>query len=138
MCWEAWKDNFMKNIEEFVVSRLDTIDALRGRCYPTAARAGDTEPPFVLFRVAQETYASDLDGDAGVRTATVQIELLDADNDRLCQLQQAAEAALRVVNGDFEDIYVYSSRAQRGEQDDLDMTLDLFVKNLTATVVYWR
>lgn len=127
----------MKNIEEFIVSRLDTMEALRGRCFPTAANVGDTEPPFALFRVTGEEYASDLDGDAGIRTATVRIEIFDDDNDRLCALLESAEQALKAESEDLDEIYIYSSRARRGE-DDFDPTLDVNVKSLTATVVYWR
>lgn len=127
----------MKNIEEFIVSRLDTMEALRGRCFPTAANVGDTEPPFALFRVQSEEYATTLDGDLGVRTATARIELFDDDNDRLCQLLAAAEDAMRTDSEDLDEIYIYSSRARRGE-DDFDPTLDANVKALTATIVYWR
>ena len=50
----------------------------------------------------------------------------------------ACDSALLALCADLDDIYIYSSRARRGDEDDLDGTLDLFVKNLTATVVYWR
>ena len=128
----------MKNIEEFIVSRLDTIEALRGRGYPTAAQVGDTDPPFALFGVTREDYENELDGGIGIRTAIVRIEFFDDDNDRLCAALEAAETALKADSADLDDIYIYSSRARRGDEDDLDGTLDLFVKNLTATVVYWR
>ena len=128
----------MKNIEEFIVSRLDTIEALRGRGYPTAAQVGDTDPPFAIFRVTREDYENELDGGIGIRTAIVRIEFFDDDNNRLCAVLEAAETALKADSADLDDIYIYSSRARRGDEDDLDGTLDLFVKNLTATVVYWR
>lgn len=128
----------MKNIDEFIVSKLDTVEALRGRVFPTAAQVGDLAPPFAIFRVTKEDYETDLNGDIGPRTATIRIELFDDDNDRLCDTLAAAEAALQASDEDLDDIYIYTSSAQRGDEDDLDMTLDLLVKNLTATVVYWR
>lgn len=128
----------MKNLEEFIVSRLDTVEELRGKVFPTAAPVGDLDPPFAIFRVTKEEYESELDGDIGIRTAMVRIEFFDDDNDRLCAVLEAAEKALKVDSEDLDDIYIYSSRARRGDEDDLDLTLDMLVKNLTATVVYWR
>ena len=128
----------MKNIEEFVVSRLDTVEGLRGKVFPTAAPVGDTEAPFAIFRVTKEDQETDMDGEIGVRTAVIRVEFFDDDNDRLCSLLAEAQEAMRAGDEDLGDIYIYRSLSARGEEDDLDQTLDLLIKNLTVTVDYWR
>lgn len=128
----------MKNIEEFVVSRLDTVEGLRGKVFPTAAPVGGTEAPFAIFRMTKEDQETDMDGEIGVRTAVIRVEFFDDDNDRLCSLLDEAQEAMRAGDEDLGDIYIYRSLSARGEEDDLDQTLDLLIKNLTVTVDYWR
>ena len=106
----------VKNVDEWLVSKLDTIEALRGHVFPTAAPAGDLSGPFAIFRLSKEDVERDIDGSVGVRSAVFRIEFGE----------------------DAEGIYVYFSRAERGDEDDLDRTLDMLVKNLTVTVKYWR
>lgn len=129
----------VKNVDEWLVSKLDTIEALRGHVFPTAAPAGDLSGPFAIFRLSKEDVERDIDGSVGVRSAVFRIEFFDNDNDALCALVAKAEETLRQGFGeDAEGIYVYFSRAERGDEDDLDRTLDMLVKNLTVTVKYWR
>lgn len=128
-----------KNVDEWLVSKLDTLKILRGHVFPTAAPAGDLSGPFAIYRLSREDAVRTLDGAAGVRKAFFRIEFFDDDNDALCALVAEAEAVLCQGDGeDAEGIYVYSSRAERGDEDDLDRTLDMLVKNLTVTVMYWR
>lgn len=129
----------IKNVDEWIVSKLDTIENLRGHVFPTAAPAGDLCGPFAIFRLSQETVLRDMDGGIGIRTAVFRVEFFDNDNDALCALVAEAEDVLCQGNGeDAEGIYVYSSSAARGDEDDLDRVLDMLVKNLTVTVRYWR
>lgn len=128
-----------KNVDEWIVSKLDTIERLRDHVFPTAAPAGDLSGPFAIFRLSKEDVARDIDGSAGIRTAVFRIEFFDNDNDALCALVAEAEGVLCQGTGeDAEGIYVYFSRAERGDEDDCDQTLDMLVKNLTVTVSYWR
>lgn len=128
-----------RNVDEWLVSKLDTLEGLRGHVFPTAAPAGDLSGPFAIYRLSREDAVRTLDGEAGVRKAVFRIEFFDNDNDALCALVAEAEEVLCQGDGeDAEGIYVYSSRAERGDEDDLDRTLDMLVKNLTVTVMYWR
>ena len=57
----------VKSIDEWIVSRLDTIPELRGRVFPTAAPAGDLESPFGIYRMSKLEINRDLDGSPGVQ-----------------------------------------------------------------------
>ena len=100
-----------KNVDEWIVSKLDTIERLRDHVFPTAAPAGDLSGPFAIFRLSKEDVARDIDGSAGIRTAVFRIEFFDHDNDALCALVAEAEDVLCQGTGeDAEGIYVYFSR----------------------------
>lgn len=128
-----------KNVDEWIVPKLGTIEQLQGHVFPTAAPAGDLSGPFAIFRLSKETVERDIDGSEGIQTAVFRIEFFDDDNDALCALVAEAEDILCQGTGeDAGGIYVYFSRAERGDEDDYDQTLDMLVKNLTVTVSYWR
>ena len=129
----------VKSIDEWIVSRLDTIPELRGRVFPTAAPAGDLESPFGIYRMSKLEINRDLDGSPGVQTATFRVELFHDDNDALCALVAACEKVLREAIGeDAGDVYIFSSAAERMDEDDLDVILDKFVKPITVTTRFWR
>lgn len=128
-----------KNIDEWLVSRLDTVPELKGRVYPTAAPVGGLESPFGIYRLQKLDINRDLDGSPGVRTATFRVELFHEDNDALCALVSDCEKVLREAMGENAGvIYIYSSSADRAEEDDLDMVLDKFVKALTVVTRFWE
>lgn len=128
-----------KNVDEWLVSKLDTIESLRGHVFPTAVPAGDLSGPFAIFRLSKEDVERDIDGSVGVRSAVFRIEFFDNDNDALCALVAKAEEVLCQGFGeDAGGIYVYFSCAERGDEDDYDPPLDMLVKNLMVRIVYWR
>lgn len=129
----------VKSIDEWLVSRLDTIPELRGRVFPTAAPAGDLESPFGIYRMSKLEINRDMDGSSGVQSATFRVELFHDDNDALCVLVTACEKVLREAIGeDAGDVYIFSSAAERTDEDDLDVILDKFVKTITVTTRFWR
>lgn len=129
----------MQTIDEWLVSKLGTVPALRARAFPTAAPVGDLDGAFCIFRMSKLDINRDMDGTPGVRTAIFRVELFDDDNDALCALVSDCEKALRVAGGvDAGDLYIYSSAADRNDEDDLDMVLDKLVKTLTVTVRFWE
>ena len=125
-------------IEQWFVPKLGTVQDLAGKIYPVAAPVGDTVPPFALYTLQEETAQRDMEGDVVSYTAKIRLDLFCDDNDALCVLAAQAEAALRCQNEDWEEGYIFSSDACRGEPAGFDLRLEVHVQTLAVTIRFWR
>lgn len=127
----------IENIEQWMVSRLDTIENLTGQNFPTVSPTGDEEPPFCLYTLVSETSEADLSGGDDIRRAKVQLALFDNDNDRLNDVTRQARKALRCEDVEADDLYIYGTSTTLHAKD-FDMRLDMHVQPVIADVVYWQ
>lgn len=127
----------MTNLESFLVSRLDTIDSLRGGCFPTAAPVGDTEPPFAIYALTEETEDAELGGSDGIKQAKVRLDLFDGDNDRLGMLTRQVQQALLCADLETDPLYIYHSYADLREKG-FDLRTEMQVQTLECRAVYWE
>lgn len=125
-------------IEQYLLSQLDTINALTGKCYPVAAPVGDETLPICLYSRASGEITRDLSGAAAFYRDTFYLHLLGDDMDDLCSLETEVIDTLTRQNTDAGAIYVYSSIAAPGIEDDYDLRTDTFRRSLTCTITYWR
>lgn len=125
-------------IENYIVSKLDTIQALRGHAYPTAAPVGECKPPFAIYTILGHTPTRDIYDNLIYYTDTVRVDLYHDDNDALGAIAAEAEAAMGAQNQEFEDMYIYSCTATGSDPDGFDMNLAMHRKTLSVAVQYWR
>ena len=69
----------IENIEQWIVSRLDTIQNLTGQNFPTVSPTGDEEPPFCLYTLVSETSEADLSGGDDIRRTSTTLNAKDFD-----------------------------------------------------------
>lgn len=127
----------MNNVEQWLVSRLDTVDALRGSSYPTATPVGDEKTPFAIYTMEKDTIDRDMDGtDEGVRRAKIRLDLFDDDNDRLWELVPKVRTALRCEDSEWENLYIFSAY---GDLDGkgVDLRDWAYVQTIIVLVTYW-
>lgn len=124
-------------IESYVVSKLDTITALSGQIYPTAAPVGDCTPPFAIYTVMTHVPTRDMAQKIAFYTDTVRIDLYHDDYDALCAMAAGVEKLLTLQCEDLEYLYIFSCSASGGDPDGFDLTMELHRKTLLVTVRYW-
>lgn len=125
-------------VESWIVSKLDTVSELSRQVYPTAAPVGDCEPPFAIYTVLSSVPTADMSGDVAYYTDTVRVDIYGQDYDDLCRIVQKVDAAMAVQCENCGDIYVFSSRVTRGEEDGFDLTLSVHRKTRQVVISYWR
>lgn len=125
-------------IEQYLVSKLGTIEHLQEQVYPTAAPIGDIEPPFCIYTRVSGNITRDLSGNPIFYTDVFRLDLTGEDNDTLCALAQLAVDILNETNTDAGDAYIFSASAEPGAPDGFDMTIEAHRRSITYTVSYWR
>lgn len=125
-------------IENWIVSKLDTLEALGGQVWPASTPVGSAPVPFCVFAPQSSVPTADLNGNVIFRTDTVKVTLFDDDYDRLVSLAAAAETALTVQQVPAEGGYIFSSAVQRTDPDGFDLTVELLCRTALVTVRYWR
>lgn len=125
-------------IEQYLVSKLGTIEQLQGQIYPTAAPIGDIEPPFCIYSRVSGSVERDLSGEPLFYTDVYRLDLSGDDNDALCELAQTATDTLQETNKDAGDFYIFSAFAAPGAGDGFDLTIEAHRRSLAYTVTYWR
>lgn len=125
-------------VEDYIVSKLNTVCDLSEQIYPTAAPVGDCDPPFVIYTVMSSVPTHDLYGDIVSILDTIRVDLYSDDYDALCALAQTVEDALTSECVEYEDLYIFYSHVSRGEADGFDMNMALHRKTLSVAVRYWR
>ena len=125
-------------IDQYLVSKLGTIEQLSGQVYPTAAPIGDITPPFCIYSRVSGTVERDLAGEPVFYTDVYRIDLSGDDNDALCDLAQVATDLLNETNVDAGDFYIFSAYAAPGAGDGFDLTIEAHRRSLAYTVNYWR
>lgn len=125
-------------VEDYILSKLNTICDLSRQIYPTAAPVGDCHPPFVIYTVMSSVPTWDLSGDIVSILDTIRVDLYSDDYDALCALAQTVEDALTSKCEEYEDLYIFYSHVSRGEADGFDMNMELHRKTLSVAVRYWR
>ena len=124
------------NVEQWLVSKVDTVDTLTRKCFPTAAPVGDTVPPFAIYTGQAENVDRDMDSD-GVRRAKIRLDLFDTDNDRLGELTARVQAAVLARDEDIDNLYIYHAWAETKDKG-FDLRLETHVQTLELNVIYWR
>lgn len=125
-------------IENWIVSKLDTLETLGGQVWPVATPVGSAPAPFCIFAPQGSVPTVDLGGNVIFRTDTVKVTLFDDDYDRLTSLAAAAETALAVQQAPAEGGYIFSSTVQQTDPDSFDLTVELLCRTVLVTVRYWR
>ena len=126
-------------IEQYLVSKLDTIEDLVGKCYPTAAPVGDTGPPFCIYRRVSGTIERDLADDPVYYRDVFRLDLFGDDMDALCALEAAVIATMTEQCVDAGDtLYIFNAVAAPGAQDGFDMAMEIHQRSVAYTVTYWR
>lgn len=125
-------------VENYIVSKLDTITALSGQVYPTAAPVGDCAPPFAIYTLLQHVTTRDLYGELAYYTDTVRVDLYHNDNDTLCSIAAEAESCMAAQCEEFGDMYIYSCSASGGDPDGFDRNMELHRKTVDVNIQYWR
>lgn len=125
-------------IESYLVSKLDTIPALTGQCYPVAAPVGDIAPPFCIYTRVSGDILRDLTGEPVFYTDVFRLDLCGEDTDSLFDLEQIVIDNLSEVNVDIGDLYIFSAIAAPGYPDGFDLTIEAHRRSITYTVTYWR
>lgn len=124
--------------EQYLVSKLGTIQQLQGQIYPTAAPIGDIAPPFCIYSRVSGSVERDLSGESVFYTDVYRLDLSGDDNDALCELAQTVTDTLRTINEDAGDFYIFSAFAVPGAPDGFDLTIETHRRSLAYTVTYWR
>lgn len=125
-------------IEQYIVSRLDTIGNLNSKSYPVAAPVGDEALPICLYRRTSGDILRDLSGEPLLYKDVFRMDLLGDDMDVLCTLEHAVINTLSEQNVDAGDVYIYSGVAAPGTEDGFDLPTDTLWRSVTYTVTYWR
>lgn len=125
-------------IENWIVSKLDTLEALGGQVWPVATPVGSAPAPFCIFVPQGSVPTVDLSGNVIFRTDTVKVTLFDDDYDRLVSLAAAAETALTVQQTPAEGGYIFSSAVQQTDPDGFDLIVEQLCRTVLVTVRYWR
>ena len=125
-------------IEQYLVSKLGTIEQLQGQIYPTAAPIGDIEPPFCIYSRVSGSVERDLSGEPLFYTDVYRLDLSGGDNDALCELAQTVTDTLQTTNEDAGDFYIFSAFAAPGAGDGFDLTIETHRRSLAYTITYWR
>ena len=125
-------------IEQYLVSKLGTIEQLQGQIYPTAAPIGDIDPPFCIYSRVSGSVERDLSGAPLFYTDVYRLDFSGDDNDALCELAQTATDTLQETNKDAGDFYIFSAFAAPGAGDGFDLTIEAHRRSLAYTVTYWR
>lgn len=124
------------NIEKWLVSRLDTLEDLRGSCFPTAAPVGDTAPPFAIYTLVKEDVDRDMEDDDGIRRAKIRLDLFDEDNDHLWDLTRQVQEALLCRETEADDLYIYHAWGDLKDKG-FDLRTQVQVQTLDVAAVYW-
>ena len=127
-----------QTIERFLVSELDTIDQLRGKCYPVAAPVGDEENIFCIYTRISGDVQSDLSGEPVFYNSVYRLDLVGEDTDELFSVEQVVLDILRKNNVAFEDMHIFSASAVPGAPDGFDLSIASIQRSLTYSVTYWR
>lgn len=125
-------------IENWIVSKLDTLEALNGQVWPASTPVGSAPVPFCVFAPQSSVPTADLSGNVIFRTDTVKVTLFDDDYDRLVSLAAAAETALTVQQAPAEGGYIFSSTVQQTDPDGFDLIVEQLCRTVLVTVRYWR
>ena len=125
-------------IEQWLVTKLGTLEDLAGKVYPVEAPGGETAPPVGVFNHQEETMQPGHLGDVLCYTAKFWVHLFHEDNDALCVLSAQAENAICCRNEDAGDLYIFSADACRGEPAGFDLRLEIHVQTLSVIIIYWR
>lgn len=125
-------------IENWIVSKLDTLETLGGQVWPASTPVGSAPVPFCVFAPQSSVPTADLSGNVIFRTDTVKVTLFDDDYDRLVSLAAAAETALTVQQTPAEGGYIFSSTVQQTDPDGFDLTVEQLCRTVLVTVRYWR
>lgn len=124
--------------DQYIVSKLGTIKALQGQCYPTAAPIGDIEPPFCIYTRVSGNVTRDLAGEVVFYTDVFRIDLCGDDNDALVLLEAQISDLLCEQNVEAGDIYIFNAYAAPGSPDGFDLTLETHRRSIAYSVDYWR
>ena len=95
-------------------------------------------PPFALYTLQEETAPRDIEGDVVSYTAKIRLDLFCDDNDALCALAAQAESTLCCQSEEWDEGYIFSSEACRGEPAGFDLRLEVHVQTLAVTIRFWR
>ena len=125
-------------IDQYLVSKLDTIADLQGQIYPTAAPVGDIEPPFCIYTRVSGEIERDLSGDPVFYRDVFRLDLCGEDNDALVALEAAVTAVLTENGIDADGLYIFSAVAAPGSPDGFEMSLEAHRRSIAYTVTYWR
>lgn len=125
-------------IENWIVSKLDTLAALNHQVYPPSTPIGGAAPPFAVYTRENASLVVDLSGGPVLWTDRVKIVLFDDDADRLYATEAEVEKLMTVTQEDGGDIYIFSAMAQQTEPDGMDLSLELLARTVTVTIRYWR
>lgn len=125
-------------IEKYLVSELDTIDALDGQFYPVAAPVGDAEGPFCIYTRVSGEIQRDLDGNPVFYQDVYRLDLYGEDTDLLFELEQTVIDRLSKTNVEFGAVYIFSAQAAPGAPDGFDLSIETNQRSITYTVTYWR
>lgn len=126
----------MSNIEKWLVSRLDTVEAIKGCCYPAAAPVGDVEPPFAIYTLEKEEISRDMEDEDGIRRAKIRLDLFDGDNDHLWELTRQVQTALLCRDLEADDLYIYHAWGDLKDKG-FDLRTQVQVQTVEVVAVYW-
>lgn len=125
------------SVSKWLVSKLDTVETLESKCFPTAAPVGDTVPPFAIYTAQKEDVDRDLNDDDGIRRAKIRLDLFDDDNDRLGELTAQVQRAVVTRDEDIDALYIYHAWADLKDAG-FDLRMETHVQTLEVNVIYWR
>lgn len=125
-------------IEKFIVSELDTIEALNGQCYPVAAPVGDVEGNFCIYTRVSGEVQRDLMGELVYCRDVYRLDICGDDTDVLFPLECAVIDALKKENVEFGNLYIFSAVAAPGAPDGFDLSLEAVHRSASYTITYWR
>ena len=125
-------------IYEWLVDKLEAVEALGEKVYPVAVCVDDVEPPLAIYKTLNTDYVRDISGDVHHVAEVVEITLLGPDYETLHQIAQAAVEGLEAVSnldtGTGE--WLFSAMCDQAEPEGFDTTMGIMSKTIRVTLRY--
>ena len=122
-------------IYQFLRGRLESVQALEGKVYPTTVCIDDIEGPFAVYTYKSRTAVCDLSGDVHHYNEEILLDFLGASYDDLHELYRQAESALAVSNFDTGNgEYIVSVTCSSPERDNVNLENGLLRRTMMVTI----